>query len=366
MKILTVCSGLDFVNYTRRATIEAIHKLNPQMDILLFNSVLNFRRKKNITPDITFFYYHFWTLEKLRKFKIFSLLEYSVRYIKWKTYFKTYDAIFLIDPNQFYLLPYVSKEIKIIYLLRDPSVLLDSNNYNKEFAIIRRADLILAVSQNLCKYYFEKYYGFVPKNVKLWPNTVDLNLWDYSKWRKFIVSKSRPLIGLAGNIDFVIDIDLLIYIAEHLPDYDFEIAGKLDLNSEETKLWKKLLTLPNIRFLGFINYDDFPSIVINWDVGLVAAKPDHEYALYLNNNKQYQYLALGKPFVTFHLNANYKEFEDMVFIAETRSDYILKIKLALEKSKELGTIEQGGKIAYSQSANARALTFMNYLTKMYN
>ena len=44
MKILTVCSGLDFVNYTRRATIEAIHKLNPEMDVLLFNSILNIRK----------------------------------------------------------------------------------------------------------------------------------------------------------------------------------------------------------------------------------------------------------------------------------------------------------------------------------
>ncbi len=86
MKILTVCSGLDFINYTRRASIEAIHKLNPELDILLFNSVLNIRRKKNISDRINFFYYHFWTVEKLRNLKVFSLIEYSFRYIKWSPF----------------------------------------------------------------------------------------------------------------------------------------------------------------------------------------------------------------------------------------------------------------------------------------
>ena len=128
-----------------------------------------------------------------------------------------------------------------------------------------------------------------------------MSLWNYNKWAPFIRKKAKPLIGLAGNIDYVIDIGLLIFIAKNLPEYDFEIAGKLNLNKEEQILWKELLTHPNVKYLGFIPFNDFPEIVINWDIGLVAAKPDHEYALYLNNNKQYQYLALGKPFVSYKL-----------------------------------------------------------------
>ena len=54
--------------------------------------------------------------------------------------------------------------------------------------------------------------------------------------------------------------------------------------------------------------NEFPQIVINWDIGLVAAKPEHEFARYLNNNKQYQYLALGKPFVSYRFNSEYSRF----------------------------------------------------------
>jgi hypothetical protein len=364
MKILTVCSGLDFINYTRRATIEAIHKINPELDILLFNSILNFRKKKNISSNIRFYYYHFWIVERFRKFKILSFFEYCVRFTKWESFFHRYDVVFFIDPNQYYLLHYLNKNQKLIYLLRDPSVILDPNNFNRELPIIIRADLILGISKSLCGYYFEKYYGFIPDNVKLWQNTVDMDLWNFNKWESCIKKKSRPLIGLAGNIDFVIDIELLVFVISHLPEYDFEIAGKLDLNNREQIVWNELLRLPHVRYLGFVSYNEFPRIVINWDVGLVAAKPDQEYAHYLNNNKQYQYLALGKPFVTFPLDADYKEFEDLVFIAETRMGYIENIQLALRKSQESDVIEKGKIIALKHSADVRAGAFINYLSKL--
>jgi hypothetical protein len=364
MKILTVCSGLDFINFTRRATIEAIHKINPELDILLFNSVMNIRKNKNISNNINFYYYHFWIVEKLRKYKVFSLFEHILRSVKWRVFFNRYEAIFFIDPNQYYLLPYLNKNQKLIYLLRDPSVLMDPDNFKKELQILNRADLILGISNNLCGYYFNKYYGFIPDNVKLWPNTVDLSLWNYNVWKPYIKQKARPLIGLAGNINYVIDIELLLFIAERLPEYDFEIAGKLDLKNKELITWQELLNLHNVRYLGFIPYNEFPKTAINWDIGLVAAKPEHEYARYLNNNKQYQYMALGKPFVSYRLDADYKEFEDIVFIAESKLDYIEKIHQALNKSREPEIIEKAREIAINQSADIRAKSFINYLTKL--
>ncbi len=101
---------------------------------------------------------------------------------------------------------------------------------------------------------------------------VDLNLWDFKRLEPFVKEKSKPLIGLAGNINYVIDIELLYFIIAQLPEYDFEIAGKLDLNEDEMVLWNELLKLPNVKYLGFIPYNEFPKYVINWNIGLVAAK----------------------------------------------------------------------------------------------
>ncbi len=358
MKILVVCSGLDFINYTRRATIEAIHKLNPDLDVLMFNSVLNIRKRKVLSPEIKFYFYHFWVVEKLRRLKALSSVEHLIRYYKWASFFERYELVFFIDPNQYYLLPYLKKDQRLLYLLRDPSILLYPDNFKKELPIINRANLILGISKSLCGYYFKKYYDNVPGNVKLWPNTVDIKLWNYHRWVPFIRQRTRPLIGLAGNIDYVIDIELLVYIARNLTGYDLEIAGKLSLNDDEQLLWDELLALPNVKYLGFIPFNDFPSVVINWDIGIVAAKPDHEYARYLSNNKQYQYLALGKPFVSYELDAEYKDFEDFVFLAGDQKDFINKIKQAVAKAKDKSTIERGINIALGQSSECRAKQFL--------
>jgi hypothetical protein len=334
------------------------------MEILLFNSILNIRKNKNIAPQIKFHNYHFWVLEKLRNFRFLVRTEYILRGLRWKLFFNKFDIIFFIDPNQYYLLPYLSNKHKLVYLLRDPSVLMDKRNYVKELPIIRKANAILAVSDNLCSYYFLKYYKYIPNNVHLWSNTVDLELWDYDHWKIYRKESQRPVIGLAGNINYVIDIELLIYIASELTEYDFEFAGKLELNESEKSQMKKLLSLPNVRHLGFIPFNKFPQIVINWSIGIVAAKPDHEFAKYLNNNKQYQYLAMGKPFVSYSLNADYKEFEDMVFIAKDKKDYIVKIRHAINKSNDIKSFESGIRISRKHSASVRAEEFIRILKKL--
>ena len=364
MKILTIVSGLDFINYTRRASIESIHKLNPDLEVLLFNSIRNIFRITKISSRIKFRYFYFWIPERLRFIKFLSWSEYIIRALWWRKVFISYEIIFIIDPNQYYLLPYLNRKHKVIYLLRDPSILLYKGNYEKELKILNRANAVLAVSGSLCDYYFIKYYGTVPEKVFLWPNTIDLDLWKYDRWSYKIQKKSSPVAGLAGNIDFVIDIELLNYITEALPQISFEIAGKVDFQSISIGEWDTLLSRKNVKYLGFIPFDEFPGIVINWDIGLVAAKPYHEYARYLNNNKQYQYVALGKPFVTYELGSNYKDFYEMVFIAESREDYVNKINQAIDKSKEEGLKELGFKIAIEQSSEKRAESFLNYLKEL--
>ena len=143
------------------------------------------------------------------------------------------------------------------------------------------------------------------------------------------------------------------------------LPGSWILDEKDFIVWTDLLKLPNVRYIGFISYDEFPQIVINWDIGLVAAKPDHEYANYLNNNKQYQYLALGKPFVSFRYGTEYGVFEDLVYLAVDKSDYVEKIRIAVNKTKEKNVINRGIKIASEQSAGRRAKQFLEIAENLY-
>ena len=363
-RILTVCSTLDFVNYTRRATIEEIWKQHQQTDILLYNSLKNYFKPKNIIKGPAFYFYHFLVPESLKRYALWSGFEYFLRKWYWKRLFSKYEVIFFTDPNQYYLLPYTNESHKIIYLIRDPSILLDKGNYAKELPIIRRANAILAVSHHLVSYYFEKYYGFVPVNVHYWPNTVDLALWDIKKWEQERRPHQRPVAGFAGNINYVIDLDLISYLASKNPQIDFEMAGKIACSAEEQQKLDKLLALPNVKHLGFIPFNQFPSVVINWDIGLVVAKTNHEFGRYLNNNKQFQYLALGKPFVTFRYDADYEEFGDLVFVASSKEEYSQMLTRALNKAIDPPTLNLALSIASKNSALSRANQFVEIVNNL--
>ncbi|NJK98374.1 MAG: hypothetical protein HC905_28765 [Bacteroidales bacterium] len=84
----------------------------------------------------------------------------------------------------------------------------------------------------------------------------------------------------------------------------------------------------------------------------------------MNNNKQYQYVALGKPFVSYKYNANYLDFEDLVFLANSKEDYLNCIELALRKANENDTIEKGIKIAKRHSAEKRSFEFLQIVNSI--
>jgi hypothetical protein len=360
MKILAVCSTIDFRNFVRRATLEEIWRQNPETDFLFFTGIKNkFKAKKTIEGP-RFYSYHFWVPERFKTNKTLTYMEYRLRKDRWRKHFEKYDIIFLSDPNQYYLLEYLNEQ-KVVYLLRDPNILLNKNNYAKEKAILGRADMVLAISKNLKDYYLGEYYRDYPSNVRLWSNSVDLNLWNYENVWPFKKKESSPVVGLAGNLTFVNDVELLDYLAMKRPEYRFRIAGGINLEADKLKMFEKTLTRKNVQHIGRIPIEEFPKEVINWTIGIVAGDRAHEYSKYLNNNKQYQYLALGKPFVTYNHNAGYDDFEDMVFIAKDREDFMDKIDLAIRRAKKSDCIEMGRRIAERNSAHRRAREFLEYV-----
>ncbi|TVQ14550.1 MAG: hypothetical protein EA361_07440, partial [Bacteroidetes bacterium] len=225
-KILTICSTLDFQNYTRRATIEAIAKKAKRLDILLYTGLKNQFTKKNTSQHLKTSTYHFWIPESLNKLPLLRTIESQLRKPFQKKSFETYDVIFFTDPNQYRLLPYVGDQ-KVVYLIRDPNILQSERHRIVEQHLLNRADLVLATSKNLAVKYLSKYYGFQHANIQYWPNCVDLSLWDVSAMD--IKKAGKPTVGVAGNFsEKRTDYELLETLAKQLPDMQIEIAGKID------------------------------------------------------------------------------------------------------------------------------------------
>lgn len=117
-------------------------------------------------------------------------------------------------------------------------------------------------------------------------------------------------VGLFGNIDRRIDLDLLeaTLRAQYI---SLILAGPLDHKSE------RLLQLPNVYYYGTYNYEDLRSYAESVDVCLIPYKvtPDMEKVYPL---KMMEYFAFGKPVVMTPFNSEQvRELKDQVYVADT-------------------------------------------------
>lgn len=364
MKLLIVLSSKDFDNFTRRATVEAICEQHPDTTLLFFNGIKGFPIHKPSNKKLTWKAYYSLSLGKgknaLRKAEI------AIAGIYWKKFIRSFDTVFLTDPNQELLLDFLILSQRIAYLVRDPNVLLGKNNYIKEERILKKNPHVFGISKALCEAYVEKHYGHIPIEViTYWPNTVDLKVWSYQKPKdsEKINTSMGKVAGVIGNITFKTDFELLRHIALDNPDVRFVVFGKILLPPEKQKVAADIFSTNNIDFQGYVPFEALPAIVAKWDIGLVIEKSDMEFSRYYDANKRYQYVAMGLPFVSYVYNDECKKFGKAAFIANTKEEYSQKIKEALAIAGKPETIEHCLQVALENSSEVRAREFLEAIQK---
>lgn len=354
--ILTICSTLDFQNYTRRATIEAIAEKAKHLDIILYTGLKNRFKTKIHSPHLRSTTYHFWIPESLNRFPLLRSLENAVRKPFRKQAFAGYDIIFFTDPNQYRLLPFVEDQT-VVYLIRDPNILQSHSHRDGEMALLNRANLVLATSQNLAERYLPEYYNLQHPNIQYWPNCANLTIWKNSI--QLISKNDKMTLGMAGNINNRTDLELLDHITR-IDKINFELCGKIIEKQIDSNYLNKILIRNNVNHLDFINLNDLPKIVSGWNVGLTIEKKC-EYTRFTHHNKIYQYLALGIPVVVLKTHDDYKGLEPYVMTADSYEEYIELIKLQLGRQQSEAFREKCRKLAEENSAEKRAEMFMGFV-----
>ena len=357
MKLLIVLSASDFDNFTRRATVEAICHQNPDTTLLFFTGI----KGLPIRPpsDKSLRWRHYCTLGTGKGEKYLRSAEVALAGLFWRPFFKSFDTIFLTDPNQELLLNYIGDNQKLIYLIRDPNALMSKKNFRREERILSRNPHVFAVSKALCTHYPETYYPHIKLDkVTYWPNTVDLKIWDFEKSKEFANPTDQTVIGLSGNITDWLDFDLLMYIAQKNPDFIFKIYGRNELKDSALDEFNKAISQPNVTYYGWVPFENMPKIVSEWSVGIVIGRKDASYSTYWGNNKIYQYTAMGKPFVAYSHNTEYDKFGDAAFLAKDREEFSQKLREAAIKSKEHLFKKYCVEKAYENSSEVRARQFL--------
>jgi glycosyltransferase involved in cell wall biosynthesis len=118
---------------------------------------------------------------------------------------------------------------------------------------------------------------------------------DPTTTREDLTALPRPVLGFAGNfLSGKVDPTVVETLADAYPTGTLLLAGPAD--ERLAGALASLATRANVRWLGQIAYDELPSVVAAFDVGLIP----YETNAYTRNVfplKLYEYLAAGKPVV---------------------------------------------------------------------
>ncbi|MGV3545951.1 MAG: glycosyltransferase [Pedobacter sp.] len=146
-----------------------------------------------------------------------------------------------------------------------------------------------------------------------------------------LASIPKPILGYVGALLSIrLDENILIHLAEQKPEWSIVLVGPEDDDFKRSKLHQ----LSNVYFLGAQKPETLPAYIKGFDVCL---NPQALNPLTIGNypRKIDEYLAMGKPTLATKTEAM-SVFEDYVYIAETKQDYVtLAEKALIENSEEL-------------------------------
>jgi glycosyltransferase involved in cell wall biosynthesis len=131
----------------------------------------------------------------------------------------------------------------------------------------------------------------------------------------------KPVIGYSGVIRYMLDLDLIRFLAEQKPDWDFVLVGPVsESRSEFYTQIENLKQRSNVRFLGPKRPEELPSYINSFDVCLLPYVTGEVSNYYAAPLKFYEYLAAGKCVVS---TVGIKEYDRDVVINCTSPHEVL-------------------------------------------
>ena len=135
-----------------------------------------------------------------------------------------------------------------------------------------------------------------------------------------------PIVGFAGNLTSEkVDFGLLEAVARARPEWSIVVVGPA---AEDARGGLEPLTqLPNVHVLGFRPYDELPSLVGGFSVGLIPYRST-AYTRNCSPLKVFEYLAAGKAVVASGVPA-LSGMEPDVVLADGADEFVAAVEAAL-------------------------------------
>jgi len=219
--------------------------------------------------------------------------------------------------------------------------------------LIQKSDFCFTNSEYLKKY-CKKYN---PKSYYVGQGC-DLELFktgDLTQIPTQLKGMKSPIIGYVGVLTSLrLDIDLIIYIAEAIPEWNIVLVGPQD----EAFRNSRIHDIKNVIFLDAQKPEDMPKYINAFNV---CINPQILNDLTIGNypRKIDEYLALGKPVVATKTEAMVT-FKDYVLLAENKYEFVEMVKEAIEQD-DIELIGDRKEFAFSHSWKNSVEMISNYI-----
>jgi glycosyltransferase involved in cell wall biosynthesis len=219
----------------------------------------------------------------------------------------------------------------------------------------RKADLVFVASRTLLE---EKLH--LNPETRVSPHGVDFDHFARAQDRDLATPAdtahlNRPVIGFFGLIERWIDLELVDYLAEQRPQWNFLLIGRTAVPGEE------LPRRPNIHFIGKRPYDQLPAYGRQFDVAIIPYRLTRQ-VLHANPIKLREYLATGKPIVSVS-TPEIDRYSDVVQVATSRDEFLRAIDDALAKPTSQDDVRRRMERVRSETWDSRLAEVMKVIRR---
>lgn len=214
----------------------------------------------------------------------------------------------------------------VVYDKLDPPEVLkgwlgEREYLEREGRLIARSALTLAITLRLEEALRVRHPEI---DTRLVPNGVDCGFFDARRSDAVpeLAGAPRPIAGFLGTVANWVDLGLVAACARAHPKWTFPVFGPVGGDVDLSLL----RDCENVRCYGVVDYARVPSIMQQFDVGLLPFRPG-AFSDNANPVTLYEYLALGKPVVTTPL-ADVEECAGLVFAS--RDEFVRNLARAVE------------------------------------
>ncbi|QHT68494.1 glycosyltransferase family 1 protein [Rhodocytophaga rosea] len=263
-----------------------------------------------------------------------------------KSILKAMKSLGMKDPlvvcafNPFLGLPLLNQlnELATIYYCYDEiSACNWTKNYGKQLEeeYIKKADTIIVSSDGLLK-----SKSSLSNKCYLVKNGVDFAIFNRTAELRQRNKNVDITVGYLGSLDERVDYELLMYLAEKLPDIKFEFVGRIISKDKAAQLDK----FPNTKFWDAKKPEELPSYLKKFDAGIIPFLKNEQtagiYPMKIN-----EYLAGGIPVISTDFSP-LPEFDSVIATASTHEAFLQAMMESLcndtpQKRKERISIAAG-------------------------